>query len=264
MRTIDKLPDTPNLTEKSVRMISDLLFIPDKPFDYIAKDKKYDSNSVLQIMGNIAFLKDMFKDNLLHKACGKYGMIPRLVITGGINPEYRNDTEETRLVKHFYTESGKYDWKDVLNIPQSVIINTRLQNLLPGIWVQNRTPFLDVRSTNTKENFIMVKQNGWYQNVCQLRLFSTAESTLRVKATALKQIQNLKNIATVSYVATFPEFNISADKEKWAAHPLSRRYVYGELLRVIKYNETDDIKLTDIEQKKLYDIVTELKRCECR
>ena len=89
MRIIDKLPNVPNFTEKSIRMISDLLFLDDKPFD----NNEQDSKSALQIIGNIAFLKDMFKDNIFSKVSNNYNIIPKLIISGGINPEYKQDTE---------------------------------------------------------------------------------------------------------------------------------------------------------------------------
>ncbi len=257
MRIIDKLPQIPHLNEKSIRMISDFLFLPDKPFECANDDCEY-STYVFQIMGNIAFLKDMFSENLLSKVSPDYKIVPRLIITGGIQPEYKQDSEETRLVKRLYEESGKYDWNDVLTIPQSVIINNRLQKMPYNQWHDERKPLLDTKSTNTKANFSAVKEEGWYENIAHLRLLATAESTLRVMATATKQLPYLHDIATVSYIPTFPELGLRCDKEHWALHPLSQRYVYGELLRVIKYDETGDIKLTRESKTKLNNIVNEL------
>lgn len=290
MRLIDKLPSVPKFDKKIIRMVSDLLFIEDKPFNKADSSDtityvpiwKYDwdngwriggsmphnHNAALQIMGNIAFLKDMF--------CGNQGLninrkhlhfIPQLIITGGISPAYTQDNEETRLVKQLYTKNGAYDWNDVLNYPQSEIIKDLLMTMKWTPWsYQNGAvkPLLDTKSTNTKENFMAVKEAGWYKDIKHLRLFTTAESSLRVLATARKQLPELTDVATMSYTPTFPEYNVVCDKENWAKHQLSQRYVYGELLRVIKYDELGDIKLTDIEKTKLNNIVAELsskQRC---
>ena len=254
MRIIDKLPNVPNFTEKSIRMISDLLFVSDKPFD----NNKQNSKSALQIIGNIAFLKDMLKDNIFSKVSNNYNIIPRLIISGGINPEYKQNTEETRLVQTLYTQSGKYDWQEVLTTPESVIINNRLQKMLYNPWHNERKPLLETKSTNAKDNIAMVDKIGGYNEIEQLRLFTTAESSLRVIAIARNQLPKLKNIASISYVPTFPELGAVCDKQNWAKHPLAQRYVYGELLRVIKYNETEEIRLTYAEKQKLRNIVREL------
>lgn len=257
MRSIDKLPDVPNLSEKSIRMISDLLFVEDKSRLYdsvytgLCVCVKYDERFALQIMGNIAFLKDMFSENVLSKI-NNMPFRPKFIFTGGINPEYQNNTEETRYVKKLYAENGKYDWNDVLNTPQSVIMYNRCP-LHFGVM-----PRLDTESTNTKENFTKVKEKGWYENVAHLRLLTTAESTLRVLATAKKHLPYLQDVSTLSYTPTFPEFGIKCDKKNWAAHPLSQRYVYGELLRVIEYDKTSEIQLNQENKIKLKNIVDEL------
>jgi hypothetical protein len=258
MRLIDKLPQAPDLNEKSVRMISDLLFVPDKPFNQNYGDcGKYDTKSALQIMGNIAFLKDMFHGTVLSKVSAYCPNVSCLIITGGINPAYTEDTEETRLVKQLYTEHGKYDWTDVLTIPQSVIMYTRLLTIPDNPLLSKKT-LLETDSTNTRANFVSVYEKGWYDGIKQLRLLTTAESALRVTATARKILPRMKDIGTISYVATFPELNIKCDKDNWAKHPLSRRYVYGEFLRVVKYNEMAEIKLTDVEKAKLNCAIQEL------
>ena len=254
MRLIDKLPQVPDLNEKSIRMITDFLFLPDKPFGSLKKGDE----SVLQIMGNIAFLKDVFHDNVLSKIYTYYTNIPRLIITGGINPAYTQDNEEVRLVKSLYTEDGEYDWNDVLTIPQSVIMNNRLQSKIGNPWVDEKQPLLETKSTNTKENFMAVKGAGWYKNVKHLRCLTTAESGLRVLATARKQVPELTDIGIISYAPTFPKYNLICDKENWAKDDLTKRYVYGELLRVIKYDEFGDIVLFDSEKRKLLDIAQEL------
>lgn len=265
MRLISKLPYVPNLSEKSIRMISDFLFLKNKPFSY---SKSYDYNVVcvgsglcigveydpefaLQIMANIAFLKDMFSEKVLSKI-KNMPCIPKIIFTGGINPEYKEDTEETRYVKKLYTEDGKYDWNDVLTIPQSVLMYNRCP-LIFGLM-----PNLEKNATNTKEDFTNVKEAGWYKNVKHLRLLTTAESSLRVLATARKHLPDLRDVATISYTPTFPEFGLKCDRKNWAAAPLSQRYVYGELLRVIEYDKTGEIKLTHNEKQKLHNIVCEL------
>ena len=261
MRLISKLPDVPNLSEKSIRMISDLLFIDDKPFYYnksydfcyLGPDVwgKYDPKFALQIMGNIAFLKDMFSEEVITKI-KNMRFTSKIIFTGGINPEYRKDTEETRYVKKLYTENGKYDWNDVLTTPQSEIMYNRCPLCL------GQKPRLEKESTNTKENFTKVKEAGWYEIVEHLRLLTTAESTLRVLATARKHLPDLQDIATISYTPTFPEKGLRCDKENWAASPLSQQYVYGELLRVIKYDEMGEIKLKYNKKRALYNIIREL------
>ena len=254
MRIIDKLPKTPDLSEKSIRMISDFLFLDDKPFDVC-----HDSNKlVLQIMGNMAFLKDMFKYNIFSKVSNNYDIIPKLIISGGINPEYQQDTEETRLVKKLYTQSGKYDWQEVLTTPESVIINNRLQKVQYNPWRNEKKPLLETQSTNAKDNIAMVDKMGGYKEIEQLRLLTTAESSLRVVSIARNQLSTLKNIASISYTPTFPEIGVECDKENWAKHPLSQRYVYGELLRVIKYDEMGEIELKYNKKQALYNIVREL------
>lgn len=255
MRSIDKLPIVPDLSEKSIRMITDFLFVPDKPFTGSGNGNE----SVLQIMGNIAFLKDMFHDNVMSKIYSYYTELPRLIITGGISPFYTQDNEEVRLVKSLYAEDGKYDWNDVLTTPQSVIMNNRLQSKAGNPWFGAKKPLLETKSTNTMENFLMVRSMDGYRGATQLRMLTTTESSLRVLGTARKWT-NISDIGTISYTPTFPKYNLVCDRENWAKQPLTQRYVYGELLRVIKYNDVRDIILTDVEKAKLKDIVNELTK----
>ena len=162
------------------------------------------------------------------------------------------------MVQTLYTQSGKYDWQEVLTTPESVIINNRLQKIQYNPWRNEKKPLLETQSTNAKGNIAMVDKMGGYKEIEQLRLFTTAESSLRVIAIARNQLPTLKNIASISYTPTFPELGAICDKQNWVKHPLSQRYVYGELLRVIKYDETGEIELTHNEKQKLYNIVCEL------
>ena len=260
MRFIDKLPKVPYLNEQSVKMITDLLFVPDKPFNQNSNNNKYDKNSALQIMGNIAFLKDIFNDTMLSKIYTYYSAVPILIITGGINPAYTEETEETKVVKHLYTEDGKYEWKDVLTIPESIIINNRLQNIQNNPWTGKQKMLLETKSSNTKEIFTSVKQMNGYKGINQIRMLTSAENTLRAIATARKLLPEIKDIGTISYVPTFPEFNVICDKNNWANHKLSQRYVYGEFLRVVKYDAMREIKLTDIEKIQMECIIQELSK----
>lgn len=253
MRMIDKLPKTPNLNEKLVRMITGLLFLKNigigRPEYY-----GYDPKILLQIMGNIAFLNDMFIDNTQLNLSAQPSL-PNLLISGGINPAYKENTEETNLVKMLYTEGGKKDWNDVLTIPEAEIINNKLKTMKYNPW--EKSVLLETESTNLKENITKSRDAGFYDGVMQLRLFTTKENSLRAVATARKHLPNLEDLASISYTPTIPQMGIKVDEENWAKHPLSQQYVYGEFLRVVKYSEEKDILLTDTEQTQLNAIINE-------
>ncbi len=245
---ISKIPqETPYLDQESIQMITDLLFVPDVAFTQ-------EHGTALQIMGNMMFLHDMFGNDSYLTVQNK-PTAERLIISGGINPKYKNNNAETQFVKASYTMGGKYDWNDVLTMPESVIINNRLEKSSNNLW---QKPLLETESTNTKENIVNVQKMGGYDGVEQLRIFTTAENSLRAIATARKQLPEMKDIASVSYIATVPALGLRCDRKNWAKHPLIQQYVYGELLRVIKYSKTGDIKLTDSEQQKLKNIVRKL------
>ena len=250
MRVIDKLPKTPNLNEKLVRMITGLLFLKDAHIGNNGEYGKFDAKTVLQIMGNIAFLNDMFNGNKLNVNISK---IPKLVISGGINPAYKENTQETALVKQLYTMDGK-DWNDVLTIPEAKIISNRLSKDKFNPFISQI--YLETNSTNLKENITMSRDAGFYNGIKDLFLFTTKENTLRSVATARANLHDV-NIASVSYTPTIPTMNIKVDESNWAKHPLSQQYVYGEFLRVVKYSEEKDILLTDTEQTKLNAIINE-------
>ena len=159
-----------------------------------------------------------------------------------------------------YTMGGKYDWNDVLTKPEAVIINERLQKCYHNPWVGDKAPLLETESINFKDHFVNVKKMGGYKDVEQLRIFTTAESSLRAVATARKQLPDIQDIASISYTATFPALKLVCDKEHWANHPLSQQYVCAELAKVSEYHKKGDIALTHTEAKKLYDIAEVLKQ----
>ena len=255
MRIIDKLPKTPDLNEKLVRMITGLLFLKDAKIGKENQYEKFDMETVLQIMGNIAFLDNMFNGNRLNVDISR---TPKLVISGGINPEYKENTQETVLVKQLYTLNGS-DWNDVLTIPEAEIINNRLSE-------DKFNPFrsqtyLETKSTNIKENISLSRDLGFYDGVKELYLFTTKENTLRAVATARKHLSNI-DISSVSYTPAIPAMGVKVDEENWAKHPLSRQYVYGEFLRVVKYTEIQEITLTETEMANLGNIINALRDSE--
>ena len=261
---------TIKLDEQLVRMISDLLFVCSRKcgrhhdvennYGVFSKLKQrgYDKQSVLQIMGNNGFLHNMF-DYSPSFNIGAQPILPRLIISGGINPKYKIDNEETKFCKMLYTMGGKYDWNDVLTKPEAIIIYERLQKCSHG-WVGDQAPLLETESINFKDHFVNVDKLGGYKDVEQLRIFTTAESALRAVATARKQLPKINDIAPLSYVATLPQMNLTCDKEHWANHPLSQQYVCAELAKVSEYHKKGDIALTHTEAKKLYDIAEVLKQ----
>lgn len=180
---------------------------------------------------------------------------PKLVISGGINPAYKENTPETALVKQLYTANGR-DWNDVLTISEAEIINNRLMQDKFNPF--NSQTYLETKSTNVKENIIMTRDAGLYNGVKNLHLFTTKENTLRAVATARKYLSNV-SISSVSYTPTVPQMGVRVDEENWAKHPLSQQYVYGEFLRVVKYSEMQEIVLTETEIMNLNSIINTLK-----
>lgn len=260
---------TIKLDEQLVRMISDLLFIRSRmcgrwddndKTSVFGRLKKvgYDKQSVLQIMGNNGFLHNMFDYSPSFNIAAQ-PILPRLIISGGINPKYKIDNEETKFCKMLYTMGGKYDWNDVLTKPEAIIIYERLQKCSHG-WTGDRAPLLETESINFKDHFVNVNKLGGYKDVEQLRIVTTAESGLRAVATARKQLPDIQDIAPISYTATFPALKLVCDKEHWANHPLSQQYVCAELAKVSEYHKKGDIALTHTEAKKLYDIAEVLKQ----
>ena len=255
MRIIDKLPRTPKLNEKLVRMITGLLFLRDARLGNSENYGKIEPETVLQIMGNIAFLDDMFNGNKLNV---EVSSVPRLVISGGINPAYRDNTKETALVKQLYTSGGKRDWNDVLTKPEAKIINDRLNQNKYNPFVANT--YLETTSTNLRENITFSKERGFYTGAKNLYLFTTKENTLRAVATARKYLPDMKNISSMSYTPTVPTMGVRVDEDNWANTPISQSYVYGEFLRVVKYYETNEILLTETENSKMFSILREFEK----
>lgn len=99
MRDISKLPNLPYLpllNEKIVRIITAMLFIE--------RENTVSPNTLLQIMGNITFLLDMVKE-----FPSEY---KNVLVSGGKNPNYKENNQEVGLVKQLYTSTGN-DWNDV-------------------------------------------------------------------------------------------------------------------------------------------------------
>lgn len=255
MREISKLPSAPVFDEKLVRMVSDLLFLPD------ATDTK---RKMFQILGNIAFL-----DRLVEKfrsidfgADTKRNRYPRwIIISGGINPEYGNnpDSEETRLVRSLFTASGR-DWDTVLTTPESNIIKNELEKSGAGFFA-----YLETKSTNMRDYFTNSKVLGFYDGKVFWRpsrfaprlyrsdalvLMTTAEATLRAKLSAEAALPHVK-VETISYDAAAPMIGAEVSREKWGGNETSRRFVWGEVLRLEHYAGKGDIKLDYSLRRKL-------------
>lgn len=245
MRIIDKLPKTPKFNEVIVRLITTFLFINDQK-------QKLSPKTILQIMGNIAFLDDLSAKVL---DVIKENPYPNIVISGGINPNYKNENQETNLVKMLYTAGGKRNWNDALNVPEAEIIKRELQSK----GVQNPLT-LEASSTNSKENFLNVDSLGYYKGAEHLTILTTKENTLRAKLTAQKNLPQFKEeqISTIGYAASVKAYGIKVDEEHWADQELSQQYVYGEFLRIVKYSEMGEISLSKLQAKKLENIIEEM------
>ena len=240
MRMINKLPQTPQLNDKIIHLITTLLFLKDKKI--LTKDTVY------QIFGNIAFLDD------LTAKVKELGKNKNIIISGGINPEYKNNTQESQFVKMLYTKGGVKDWNDVLNKSEAEIIKTELSN--NGI---NDNFILEQESTNCKENIMKCVEANLYKDVKNLAIITTKEQTLRAKLTAKKYLPNV-NVSTIGYTATVKNMNISVDENNWIKNYLSKQYVWGEFLRIAKYSSMGEFNLTETMQNKLNLIIKEIEK----
>ena len=250
MRIIDKLPKAPKFNENIVKLITAFLFLKDADFKTIKPD------SAIQIMGNIAFL-----DNLSSKSLevAKTNPSHDIIISGGINPVYKENNQETNLVKMLYSNGGKRNWNDVLNMSEAEIINRELNQ--KGL--TNNTK-LETNSTNSKENFQNTTSIGYYEEAQNLYIITSKENTLHAKLTASKYATQFKykNIATIGYISTVDAMGIKVDEEHWADNELSKQYVYGEFLRVVKYSEMGEIPLTRTKLNELNNIIVALQQLE--
>ncbi|MGN0929495.1 MAG: ElyC/SanA/YdcF family protein [Alphaproteobacteria bacterium] len=218
MRDISKLPNTPVLNEEIVRIITTMLFINDT-----------EPNTLLQIMGNIAFLPDMIKN---FPAGYK-----NVLVSGGKNPNYKENNQEVGLVKQLYTANGN-DWNDVFVKSEAEIIKSEFEK--NGI--DTASWKLEKESTNTKENFEKSKEAGFYDGIKKLVIYTTNESMVRAKSTA-KSILKDKDISVIGYAPTIPSMGIKVDSKNWAKNPLSAQYVWGEVLRLKNYSDKGDFTL---------------------
>ncbi|MBD5405819.1 hypothetical protein HDR59_04720 [bacterium] len=221
MRDISKLPNTPVLSEEIVRIITVMLFIKSKT--------SLEADSLLQIMGNIAFLPDMVRDFP--------SAYKNVLISGGKNPNYKENNQEVGLVKQLYTATGN-DWNDVFEKSEAEIIKGEFdkKGFDTTAWKLER------ESTNVKENFEKVKSTGFYNGVEKLVIYTTNESMVRAKLTAQSVLDD-KNIDVVGYTPTIASMGIKVDAENWAKNPLSAQYVWGEVLRLKNYSDRGDFKL---------------------
>ena len=247
MRIIDKLPKTPKFNETIVRLITAFLFLKDQ-------EGKFYPETILQIMGNIAFL-----DNLSHKALNVIKENPdtNIIISGGINPNYKENSQETGLVKKLYVAGGKRNWHDALTIPEAEIIQKELNNI--GI---QKSLLLETTSTNSKENFQNASELGYYKEAKHLTILTTKENTLRTKLTAQQNLPQFKEsqISTIGYTASVDALGIKVDENHWAENELSKQYVYGEFLRIAKYTEMGEISLSEKQLINLENIIKSLNK----
>ena len=259
MRLIDKLPQKPNLDESLVRIITTFLFVHatknEKLPDYYAEINN--PNTLLQIMGNIAFLHDLVPEakraiSATTEPNPHKNTVPpkTTIISGGINPAYGENNAETTMVKQLYTAGGKRKWDDVRHIPESKIIRRELANA----GIHNKGIILESKSTNLKENIQNAKELGLYNNANHISMLTSAENAVRTRATARKILGDTNNVSVMTYTPTIPNTNIaingdSSAKNFWALNEISQQYVYGELLRVIAYSETKEITLSTYEEE---------------
>ena len=110
-----------------------------------------------------------------------------IIISGGINPNYKENSQETELVKNLYVAGGKRNWHDALTIPEAEIIQKELNNI--GI---QKSLLLETTSTNSKENFQNASELGYYKEVKHLTILTTKENTLRAKLTAQQNLPQFK------------------------------------------------------------------------
>lgn len=241
MRMIDKLPQTPQLNDKIIHLITTLLFLKD--------EKTLPKDTVYQIFGNIAFL-----DDLVSKV-KKIGDNKNMIINGGINPEYKNQqTQETQFVKMLYTKGGARNWNDALNKSEAEIIKTELfKNKI------DNNIILETQSTNIKENVTKTLDANFYKGIKNLAIITTKEATARAKLTAEKYLPKI-NISTIGYTPTVKNMRISVDENNWMKNDLSKQYVWGEFLRIVKYGEMGEFNLTETMKNKLNLIASEIEK----
>ena len=268
MRIIDKLPKTPNLNESLVRIITTFLFIHQtedkRQKDYFAHITE--PNTLLQIMGNIAFLHDLIpeaKKLITNSQENTQATYPAMdvLISGGINPAYKENTPETNMVKQLYTAGGKRNWADVQTLSEAEIIRSELEKAN----AKNPNVMLETKSTNTRENIDNAKQLGLYSKANDIAILTSAENAVRTRATARKILGSETNVSVMTYTPTVPNTNIAINGDSqannfWALNEVSRQYVYGELLRVIHYSETKEIVLTEAEEKYVHLISSKLQQ----
>lgn len=240
MRMINKLPQTPKLNDKIIYLITSLLFLKDK--------KTLPNDTMYQIFGNLAFLDDMTAK------VKEIGNDKNMIISGGINPEYKNDTQETQFIKMLYTKGGAKNWNDVLNNSEAEIIKKEL--ILAGV---KNNFILEKESTNCKENITKCLDAGLYKDTKNLAIITTKEQTLRAKLTAKKYLPDI-DVSTIGYTARVKNMDISVDENNWMKHPLSQQYVWGEFLRIAKYSSMGEFNLTETMQNKVNLIINEIEK----
>lgn len=222
MRNISKLPNIPALNEEIVRIVTAMLFVNN--------ELSIEPNTLLQIMGNVAFLPDMIKGFPI-----KY--YENVLVSGGKNPYYKEDNNEVDFVEMLYTANGN-DWNDVFVKSEAEII----KNEFDKNGVETAHWKLEKKSTNTKENFKASKKAGFYKGVDNLVIYTTNESMVRAKLTAESMLKNAK-VSVVGYTPTVSSMGIKVDFDNWAKNPLSVKYVWGEILRLKQYSDKKDFKL---------------------
>lgn len=244
MRLVDKLPQTPQLNDKIIHLVTTLLFLKD--------EKTLPKDTMYQIFGNIAFL-----DDLVEKV-KDIGNNKNMIISGGINPEYKNENQETQFIKMLYIKGGAKDWNYALNNSEAEIIKTELTNA--GV---SNNFILEKESTNCKENVTKCLDGNLYNNIKDLAIITTKEQTLRAKLTAKKYLPDV-NVSTIGYTAQVKNMDISVDENNWMKHSLSQKYVWGEFLRIVKYSQMKEFDLTETMQNRVNQIMMEIENLKNR
>jgi uncharacterized SAM-binding protein YcdF (DUF218 family) len=228
----DKTKQDARLSDELVRDITSLIFDIDTAHDAQGK--------TVQILGNLTFIPAMVEK------IRSLGEAREYIISGGINPRYLEpeNKQETQLVENMYMNGWPCAKQgEIFEIPEAYLIKAALTHATT--WFDRIPARLEAESINTYENFRLPYYLGYYKDVRNLVIVTSAENALRALGSAKAALPpgTEMEIEAAPYVASIPVLGAFADRERWMNHPLSRSLVLSEVKNMPKYAREKQVAL---------------------
>jgi uncharacterized SAM-binding protein YcdF (DUF218 family) len=202
---IERFPPLQHLSESQIVALTEIVFGPDCP----------------TTQADIGFVFGGSHPGLWKTSIHAFRshLIPRFIVTGcGIGRKHKHpdwfygETPEARVIANKMIEAG---------VPEGVIT-------------------IEDKSNNSLENVLFGIQHIDLTAISTILAISKSYATGRQLRTLRRHLLKDIHIQTLSFPADIADVN-SVDRNNWARHPISIRFVLGEYSRNIRYGEQGDI-----------------------